>query len=93
MSVAITLSATTAADRKALQAIALAYVGETVTLTEDGAEPITGILSVGGYFVDSEGRDGFTVTVNSPKGDFVATGVWSDDACGTLARRTRLHVG
>lgn len=93
MSVVITLSATTAADRKGLRDIAAAYAGELVTLTEDGAPSITGVLSVGEYAADHLGTDGFTVTVNGADGSFAATGVWGDDACGTLANRARLHVG
>lgn len=93
MSVTVTLSATTAADRKGLQAIVAAYAGETVTLTEDGFGSTTGTLTVGEYRDASEfGSDGFTVTVTDGR-DFVGTGVWGDDACGTLANRTRLVVG
>lgn len=95
MSVAITASATTAADRKGLRAILAAYQGEVVTF-EDVHGSTTGVLSVGDY-TDAEtswdGRDGFTLSIVAANGDFVGTGVWSDDACGHIPTKARVHVG
>lgn len=61
--------------------------GTSVTIT-DTFGTITGTLTVGDYLVRAEfGDEGFTFNVTAPNGDFVASGVWSDDACGVQATR------
>ena len=54
---------------------------------------VAGSLSVGEFVErDAFGRSGFTLTVTGLDGDFIATGVWSDDSCGNAASEAYVVV-
>jgi hypothetical protein len=79
----VALTARTIAEITAAQTAAVAFNGQTVTYVDRSGYTVTGKATVSGLYTPGEfdTRTGFCVTIQADNGDFIATGIWSDDAC------------